>query len=76
MEMWVPAGDLAQEFEKDARQRQCFMKIEVLQKLAAELGVAHEGLKRDQVIDNLAAWASKACLSHVEAQLRSETVCE
>ena len=48
------------------------MKTAELQKLAAEVGVPVEGLKRDQTIDALAAWASKACMSHLEAQLRGE----
>ena len=48
------------------------MQTAELQKLAAEVGVPVEDLKRDQTIDALAAWASKACMSHLEAQLRGE----
>ena len=74
--MWLPTMELAKEFEEGARQQKCFMKTEALERLAAEAGVHHEGLRREQIIDNLAAWASKACLLHVEAQLRSGDVCE
>ena len=74
LDMWVPAGDLAQEFEEGARQKKCFMKTEELRHLAAEVGVPHEGLSRDQVIENLATWASQACQTHLEAQLRRELV--
>ena len=74
LEMWLPAGDLAQEFEEGARQKKCFMKIDALRQSAAEAGVPHEGLTRDQVIDKLATWASQACQEHLESQLRSETV--
>ena len=72
LEMWTPCGDLAQEFEGGARKKECFMKTAELQQLAAEIGVPVEDLKRDQTIDALAAWASKACMSHLEAQLRGE----
>ena len=74
LEMWVPAGDLAQEFEQGARQKKCFMKLDELRHLAAEVGVFHDGLTRDQIIDKLATWASQACQEHLESQLRSETV--
>ena len=73
LEMWVPGVDLAQEFEEGARQKKCFLKIDGLRHLAAEVGVPHEALTRDQVIDNLATWASQACQTHLEAQLRRET---
>ena len=72
LQMWTPAGELAQEFEEGARQRKCFMKAEALQQLSAELGIAHEGLKREKLMDKLAAWASKACAAHVETQLRRD----
>ena len=74
LDMWVPAGGLAQEFEEGARQKKCFMKIEELRHLAADVGVPQEGLTRDQVIDNLATWASEACQKHQETQLRCEKV--
>ena len=74
LEMWAPAGDLAQEFEQGARQQKCFMKLDELRQLAAEVGVPHEGLTRDQVIDKIATWASQACQTHVETQLRFEMV--
>jgi hypothetical protein len=48
------------------------MKAEALQQLAAGVGLAHEGLKREKLADKLSAWASKACLSHLEAQLQEK----
>ena len=44
------------------------MKTAELQQLAAEVGVP-PGSRREQIIDALASWASKACLAHVQAQL-------
>ena len=70
--LWQPSGDLARGFEENARQRKCFMKESELQQLAGEVGATTAGLKRDQIIDALSAWASTACLSHMDAQLRSE----
>ena len=72
LKMWQPSGDLARDFEENARQRKCFLKEAELQQLAGEVGVPTAGLKRDQIIDALSAWASTACLSHMDAQLRSE----
>ena len=72
LETWQPSGDLARDFEENARQRKCFMKESELQQLAGEVGVPTAGLKRDQIIDALSAWASTACLSHLEAQLCGE----
>ena len=72
LEMWQPSSDLARGFEENARQRKCFMKESELQQLAGEVGVTTAGLKRDQIIDALSAWASTACLSHLEAQLCAE----
>ena len=72
LEMWQPSGDLARGFEENARQRKCFMKEGELHQLAGEVGVPTAGLKRDQIIDALSAWASTACLSHLEAQLCAE----
>ena len=51
------------------------MRTAGLQQLAAEVGLPVEGLSRNRIIDALAAWASKACLSHLEAQLSGEAVC-
>jgi hypothetical protein len=75
LQMWTPSGDLAQEFEAGARKKECFMKTAELQQLAAEVGVP-SGSRREQIIDALAAWASKACLAHLQAQLCGESVCE
>ena len=72
LKMWQPSGDLARDFEENARQRKCFLKEAELKQLAGEVGVPTAGLKRDQIIDALSAWASTACLSHMDAQLRSE----
>ena len=47
------------------------MKTAELQKLAAEVGVP-PGSRREQIIDALASWASKACLAHLQAQLCGE----
>ncbi len=70
LQMWTPSGDLAQEFEAGARKKECFMKTAELQKLAAEVGVP-SGPRKEQ-IDALASWASKACLTHLQAQLCGE----
>ena len=74
LEMWLTAGGLAQEFEEGARQKKCFMTIDGLRRLAAEVGVLHESVTRDQVIDSLAIWAALECQMHLETQLRCETV--
>ena len=68
LEMWTPCGDLAQDFEAGARKKVCRMKTGELQKLASEVGVP-SGSRREQIIDALASWASKACLAHLQAQL-------
>ena len=71
--MWAPSGDLAQDFEAGARKKECFMKTAELQKLAGEevVGVP-SGSRREQIIDAIASWASKACLTHLQAQLCGE----
>ena len=69
LEMWTPCGDLAQEFEARARKKECFMRTAELQKLAAEVVGVPSGSRREQIIDALASWASKACLTHLQAQL-------
>lgn len=73
LELWLPCGDRAREFVEGARHKKCFMKIDALRQLATEVGVPHEGLTRDQVINNLATWASQACQTHLETQLHCET---
>eukprot|EP00973_Karenia_brevis_P045339 6280331-Karenia_brevis.AAC.1 len=68
LEMCAPPGDLAQDFEAGAREKACLMRTAELQQLATEVGVP-SGSRREQIIDALASWASKACLTHVQAQL-------
>ena len=72
LKMWQPSGDLGRDFEENARQRKCFLKEAELKQLAAEVGVGTAGHWRDRIVDALGEWASAACLSHMEAQLRSE----
>ena len=49
------------------------MKMAELQKLAAEIGVP-SGSRREQIIDALVSWASKVCLTHLQAQLSGEAL--